>query len=455
MKKVIYIGVVLFMTLMFSSVALAAIPVDVTMGKGTILTLKRNSERISLANPAVADLVLISPTELLINGKSVGTTGLIIWDREGERTFFDINVMGDLDDLRTQINNLAPDEQITVDNVSGSILLKGTVGSDDTIKKVNTLSEQYASKIINFMKVKRPQQVMLEVKVAQIDRTKLSEFGLSALYKGNDYEGTLGLVGMPGGNVGGPVGTDVTPGIEGFDLGQIGPQIGVASFDSGIAGVLKALAGKGLGTILAEPNLVVRSGEKGSFLAGSRIPVQTVTGTGGAATVSITYEEVGVKLNFEPNVLDDGTIRLKLDPAEVSNINQFITFNGILAPQIDTREVRTSVDLKEGESLILAGLLSEETKKNISKIPLLGDIPILGALFRSTREDLERTELVFFITPKLVSPMAPGERPKELLKEPVTKKEERQYRWIPIPGGSEEKKADEDQGGTEEEKAAE
>lgn len=468
MKRAAGILAVLVMTLIFSTTALAAIPVDVTVGKSTVLTLKRNSERISLANPSVADLVLISPSEILINGKAIGTTGLIIWDKDGERTFFDINVMGNLDDLRAQIANLAPDEEVAVENVSGSILLKGKLRSEDTIKKIQMLSEQYGGKVINFLTVKTPQQVMLAVKVAQIDRTKLQEFGLSALYKGKNGEGVLGMAGQPTGNVGGDTGTavavfptsgggnvngnatvysgnGVNPGIGGFDLPALNPQIGVASFGSDIAAILKALASKGMATILAEPNLVVRSGEKGAFLAGSKVPVQQVTGTGGAQTVSITYEEVGVKLNFEPVVLDDGTIRLKLDPAEVSNINQFLAFNGILAPQIDTREVRTSVDLKEGESLVMAGLLSEETKKNISKIPLLGDIPILGALFRSTREELERTELVFFITPKLISPMAPGEAPEQLLKEPVTSKEEREFRWIPIPGGGDSKKSQKDE----------
>ncbi len=270
------------------------------------------------------------------------------------------------------------------------------------------------------------------------------------MYKGERAEGAYGFVGMPDGSLGGQSsGYEPTPGLEGFALTDIVPQIGVSHYETGIVGLLRALAAQGLGSILAEPNLVVRSGEKGAFLAGSEIPVQQVTGTGGAQTVSVAYKEVGVKLNFEPLVLDDGTIRLKIDPAEVSNINQYLTFGNIIAPQIETRKVTTSVDLKEGESLVLAGLLSEEMKKNIRKIPLLGDIPILGALFRSSREELERTELVFFITPKLIEPIAAGEE-TEIIKEKITSKEERDFRWIPFPGGGED-----DEEGEEEEAAAE
>jgi pilus assembly protein CpaC len=379
MRAVPYIAV--FVVLVFSTAALAAIPVEVTVGKGTIITLKKYTKRISLTDPSVADVILLSPSEMVINGKKVGTTSLITWDRAGERTFFDLNVResrpGDLP------------------------------------------------------------QVLLQVKVAQIDRSRLVELGLSALAKGIDSgnaEGMAGLVATPGGTLGGDsAGVDVTPGIEGYDLDNLVPQIGVTHFPSGVSAFIKALAENGLSTILAEPNLVVKSGETGEFLAGSRIPVQQVTGTGADLTVSIVYEEVGVKLNFAPLVQENGTISLMIDPAEVSSISEYVTFAGIVAPQIDTRTVKTSVDLREGESLILAGLLSEEMKKNIQKFPILGDIPILGALFRSTRDELEQTELAFFITPKLVEPLPPGEEPELPGEQSVSPEEKRKFNWIPIP----------------------
>ncbi len=432
MKKAPYIAALI--VLLFSASALAAIPIEVTVGKGTILDLKKQkATRVSLTNPKVADIILMSPTEILLNGNTVGTTTLITWTKEGKRTFFDVIVFGDLDELRAKVEALTPDDEVQVERAGDTLLLKGTLKSEDTIAKVDLLSKAYAAKVVNFLRVTEPQQVMLEVKVAQMDRTKLKELGLGALFKHDNVEVTApGLLAAPDGNVGGGAGFNVTPGIGSFDIGALVPQIGVAHFPIGVAATLRALSSKGLAKILAEPNLVVRSGEKGEFLAGSRIPVQQVTGVGAGASVSIVFEEVGIKLNFEPVVLDDGTIRLKIDPAEVSNITGFLTFGTITAPQIDTRTVSTSVDLKAGESLVLAGLLSEEMKKNIQKIPILGDIPILGAFFRSTRDEMETKELAFFITPKLVKPIPPGDKPVLPGEEGLTPEEEREFQWIPL-----------------------
>lgn len=423
------------------SVSLAAIPVKLTVGRGTVLTLEKTSKRVSIANPDLAELTMISPMEMLLTGKRAGATNLIVWDEKEKATVFNLVVSGDTGALAAQIKEMAPNEAIEVETAEDSIVLRGTARNKDTIDNVHKLAQAYSPKVINFLRVLEPEQVLLEVRVAQVDREKLSQFGLGFLAKGIDgdvAELTFpGLFAHPGGNVGGDAGLAMLPGLTNFDVSGIQPQVGVAHFPGDIAAVLRALAAKKLATILAEPNLVVRNGEKGSFLAGSRVPVQQVTGVGAAQTVSIVYEEVGVKLNFAPQVLEDGTIRLTIDPAEVSTLGPEFLFGSITAPRIDTREVRTSVDLREGESLILAGLLSEEMKKNIQKIPLLGDIPILGAIFRSTKEELKRTEVAFFITPRLVKPLPPGARP-ELPGERLSDKEKREYWWAPVPGGSNE-----------------
>lgn len=376
-KQMRYV-IAVFMVLFFVSVSFAAVPVKVSVGKGTVITLKEPSKRVSLSNPDIADLNVISPTEILINGKKTGATNLIIWDAKGKPTFFDVIVFKDSTEIP---------------------------------------------------------QVILEVRVAQIDKSKLKELGLSFLVKGAKAEFTTpGLVASPTGSIKGS-----ETGIVGFDLSTFAPQIGVSYFPSGIGVVLKALSTKGLAKILAEPNLIVRSGEKGNFHVGTRFPVQTILGVGASATASITYEEVGIRLNFAPEVLDTGVIRLKIDPAEVSNITQVLQIGNLVAPIIDTRTVQTSVDLKEGESIILAGLLSEEMKKNIQKIPLLGDIPILGALFRSTSEELKEKELAFFITPKIVKPMPPGTKTELPGDKPIPKKELKEFDWVPMDGGGEEK----------------
>jgi pilus assembly protein CpaC len=429
MKKAPFIAIVIL--LLFSATALAAIPVEVTVGKGTIVTLKYDAKRVSLSDPAVADLILMSPTELLLNGKKVGSTSLITWDDEGKRTFFDVIVFGDIEALRNQIKALAPDADIQVEVASDAILLKGTLRSEDTLAKIDALAKLYSAKVVNFVRVAEPEQVILEVKVAQIDRTKLKELGISAFAKGI---GGNAEIAAPGALSIAPDGTlqGSGPGIDGFDLENLAPEIGVSHFPTGVALFLRGLASKGLAKILAEPNLVVRSGESGAFHVGTRVPVQQVTGVGGEQTVSVTFEDVGIRLNFSPMVLDNGIIRLKIDPAEVSNITEFLQVQNILAPVIDTRTVTTAVDLKEGESLVLAGLLNEETRKNIKKLPILGDIPILGALFRSTRDEVSTTELAFFITPRLVKPLAPGERPELPGEAELTPEEEREFQFVPL-----------------------
>lgn len=458
--------------LSFSSITFAAstaVPVYVAVGKGTILTLKEPSKRVSISSPDIAELNLLAPTELLINGKKVGNTTLIVWNAQGKTTFFDIMVTADISQLQGQLKEAAPTDDIRADMAGDTIVLSGHAKNQQTIDKAVKLAQAYAvaseittttsyeggvaketsvssGKVINHITIDEAQQVMLEVKVAQVDKSKLKELGVSILAKGNTAEGFSNLILAPvsegatsstGGTVtsfgGGKGISGVGPGLGSLD--PLDPfQLGVSYFPGGIGVVLKALAQNGYGRVLAEPNLLVRSGEMGKFHVGTRVPVQTVTGTGGDATVGITYEDVGIRLNFRPEVLETGVIRIKIDPAEVSAIVRFLTFQGIVAPEISTRTVNTSVDLKEGESLILAGLLTDDMKKNIQKIPVLGDIPILGALFRSTRDEMAETELAFFITPRLVTPMPPGQKPSLPTDKALTPEQERLFDWIPLPG---------------------
>jgi pilus assembly protein CpaC len=494
-KKVRCISAVLII-LVFSSVALAGVPVEgfvgketvtclynngkhhclrlleVFVGKGTIVTLKEPSKRVFISSPDIADFELISPKEILLFGKKIGGTNLIVWDKQGKTTFFDITVMEYIDTkkLETQINEAAPNDNITVEFAKDTIILSGKAANQQTIDKVVQIAQSYAigsntvsstsrdpsgivtttsttsGKVLNHIIIENAQQVLLEVKVAQIDKTKLKEMGISFLAKGTSAEGFSNLIMAPSssttstgtggtsttttGGSGGIAGT--RPGLGSFD--PLDPfQLGVSYFKGGIGVVLNALSQKGYGKVLAEPNLVVRSGETGKFHVGTRVPIQTVSGIGGGASVGITYEEVGIRLDFKPEVLETGTIRLKIDPAEVSSIVSFLVFQGLVAPQIDTRTVSTSVDLKEGESLILAGLLSDDMKKNIQKIPLLGDIPILGALFRSSRDELTEKELVFFITPKMVKPTLPGQKTEFPTDKALTPEQEREFNWIPLP----------------------
>jgi pilus assembly protein CpaC len=516
-----------------SAVGKKAVPIDVIVGKETVLKINKPAQEIkqvSLANNEIADIkpLLSFPAarmvEVIITGKKPGITSLIVWDKEGNKSFFDVIVHRErmvefererADAIEGKIKALAPDSNVRVEMAGDTIVLSGTAKNRHMIDKIEKVSLLYASEgcegisrgeslhpihvektrgkeepsgyvsvnvaqqamqqtqkeetealcVLNLITMPEAQQVVLEVKVAQIDKTKLKEIGISYLIKHENFEFTApGLYTSPDGFVGATategVGTSTTtiingipvtttsvtgalgntgvgPGLGSFDLETTPAQIAIAHFPSGVAAVLKALQDKGFGKILAEPNLIVRSGEMGKFHVGRRIPIQTVYGFGAAATPSITYEEVGIRLHFAPEVLETGAIRLKIDPAEVSAVARYITFQGIVAPEIDTRTVNTSVDLKEGESLILAGLLSEEMKKNIQKIPVLGDIPILGALFRSTRDELNEKELVFLITPKLGKAIPQGEKVKLPTDNMPSPEIEREFQWIPMPGGGE------------------
>lgn len=441
-------GTVFILLLVCAGLAFAGLPpTEVVLNKSILLRLNNPVERISIAKPEIADVTLISPQQMQITGSALGVTNLIVWDRvTGKTTMFDIHVIGDVDFIEQQIREkiAGPNDDIKVEYANESIVLYGKAHNQETINKALELAAAYAGKevvrketspdgtvtdvtaklLVNHIVIDNPQQVVLQVKVAQVDKTALRKLGISGLMKGNTAAGFYNTIGAPDGDLSGGRGDigSLT------DLAQF--TAGVAYFPAGVAAVIKALTTKGLAKILAEPNLLVKSGEKGEFLAGSKIPYNIVTSTGGTATTSIYFVDVGIKLYFAPEVMENGLINLKIDPAEVSNVAGTLEVNGY--PIIDIRSVKTFAELKDGESLVLAGLLSESTIKTMSKIPLIGDIPILGALFRSTNSDIAEKELVFFITPKIVTPMAPGTTQELPTDKPLTPEQENELKWMPL-----------------------
>jgi pilus assembly protein CpaC len=433
------------LSLLLANVAIAGIPTEVVLNRSILLNVNKPVVRVTLANPSVADVMAISPQQLQINGTAIGQTTLIVWEEGSKQpVFYDIRVKGDQASIEEQLKDVAPNA--TVQYANDTVILSGNADKDQQKAKAEKIAQAFAGKIINNIEVADPKQVLLEVKVAQVDKTSLKKLGLSLLLKGNSAEGFSNLVGAPSGgstastlssSTGGTsstigTGTGISGNVSG--LGSYSPldnvQLGVSYFKGGIGAVLQALSTKGYAKVLAEPNLLVKSGQEGNFLAGSRIPYNVVTSAGGLAATTLVYESVGVKLKFKPEVLENGLINLKIDPAEVSSVAGTMAVNGY--PIIDTREVRTSVELREGESLVLAGLLQEEQIKTMSKIPLLGDIPILGALFRSTQDDLKEKELVFFITPRIVKPLAKGEKQALPTDRKLTKEEEDALKWMPL-----------------------
>lgn len=474
----------LFFLLLFPSFALAGVPLEVGLYKSSLLKLNKKMVLVTLANTKKDDtnkdaeiiaksdkmdvekrrdsgpsntnkfvtVEILSPYDLKIDGITIGSTSMIVWskgdgDDKPQPTFYDVKVTGDRNAIETQIKELASGDDITVQYAHDTVILSGAVAKEQTKGKIENIAKAFSGKIINNIEVADPKQVLLEIKVAQVDKNSLKSLGLSWILKGTSGEGFSNLVGVPTGgaiasttsttSLGGVsqqvgTGTGISGNVAG--LGSFSPldgvTMGAAFFDAGVGVILKALSTKGYAKILAEPNLMVKSGQEANFLAGSRIPYSIISSVGGTSATTIQYESVGIKIKFRPEVLENGLINLKIDPAEVSSIAGTMAVNGY--PIIDTREVRTNLELRDGESLLMAGLLQEEAIKTMSKIPLLGDIPILGALFRSTQDDIKEKELVFFITPRIVKPMAKGEKPVLPTDRKLTPAEEDELKWMPL-----------------------
>jgi len=418
----------------FSGISWADLPVELSLNKSTLLNLKKPVERVAVVKPEIADVVVISPSQIQINGLSTGATTLMVWEKgEQKPSFYEVRVNGDISQIGLQLLELSPDDPINAEFARDTIILSGKANNQRTITKAVEIAQAYAPKVLNHIELESPNQVLLQVKVAQVNKTALKKLGISALMKGKTSEGFSNLVSAPSNNLTSTSGS--VTGIAGnaAALTSFNPldafTLGISYFPSGIGAVIQALSTKGLAKILAEPNLLVKSGEEGDFLAGSKIPYTVLISQGGSTTTSIVFQDVGVKLKFKPELMEDGLIHLKIDPAEVSSIAGTMAVNGY--PIIDIREVRTSVELKEGESLVLAGLLQEETIKSMSKIPWAGDIPIIGAFFRATDNELTEKELVFFITPTLIKPNPPGTKTALPTDKPLSPEEEKELKWIP------------------------
>lgn len=406
-----------------------AVKVQVDVGRSQILKVGKDIKKAAVSNKDIADIETITPRQLMIIGKNAGSTNLIIWDDGGASTFFDLSVKGmDFSLLSKDIKDLTG-EDIDVKVAQDTVILSGKVANVEDIKKAEDIAKSYAPKVINLIKLTDPQQVVLQVKVAEVSRAALRDLGINFSAIGNQWGGAS----YNGGSFAGPrsttVGNVVVPGVT------LGADVSAAlvQFPSDLNAMIKALDKKGLFKTLAEPNLVVKSGEKGKFHAGQKIPYQTTTISGTTTTSTVTFQDVGVTLDFGPTVNKDGLINLKIDPVEVSTIDVAST---VLAagtfPIINTRTTSTVVDLKEGDSLILSGLISSEASRALSKFPILGDIPILGALFRSKNFQNKETELIVMITPHLRRSITPGQEPDLKKMTTVSPAEEDKLRWIPL-----------------------
>jgi pilus assembly protein CpaC len=390
---------------------------EIQMGKSTVISTEVPIKRISIAAPEVADATALDTNQVYVTGKAPGTTNLTLWDR-GDRAFavYNITVQPDLSGLKEAIKKLFPGEDnITITTSRDSIALSGTVTSASNLSSILSIAESYApKKIINLLQIGGVQQVMLEVRVSEISRSLLRRLGVNLSYlssSGQNYGLTLlnNLTSLPSSGYpanGLNVSQDVTALFKFF------------SNQASWTVFIDALKEEGLVKVLAEPTLITLSGQSANFLAGGEYPIPVPQGFN---TVTIEYKKYGVGLNFTPTVIGGGKINMAVTP-EVSELDfsNAVRLNGYTVPALSTRRVSTVVELADGQSFAIAGLLSDNVRHIVDKFPVLGDIPVLGALFRSSSFQKNETELVVIVTPHLVKPldMAKQTLPHEAYKEP-------------------------------------
>lgn len=398
---------------------------SISVGRSLLIDLADAAERVSVSNAEVAEAVPISPQQLMINGKSSGSTTLVIWDKTGRRMLYELLVQMDTSAISARLKEAFPTEQITVASARDSIVLSGPVTSEYIMNKAVELAGLYTKNVANLMKIpasamKDDPQILLQVKFAEVDRTVGDQLGINFTRMADPR--LVGSVGT------GQFGTTPTPpkissfNSNGHSIGAVSTDFSFSDMvslfawkpDINLATTIRALQTKGLLQILAEPNLVTRNSKEASFLAGGEFPFAVVqsSGSGSTPVVTIQFKEFGIKLSFTPTIMPSGTVRLKVKP-EVSDLDytNFVQLNNFRIPSIKTRRADTEVDLRDGQSFAIAGLIDNRVMEDYRKVPFLGDIPIIGTLFKSRELSKSNTELVVLVTPKVVKPLENSEVP--------------------------------------------
>jgi pilus assembly protein CpaC len=381
--------------------------VAVTAGRSTVVETTFDITRIAVTNPTIADAVVVRPREILVDGKAAGTISLIVWGGD-QRTQYDVIVEQPVSALEQQLHQLFPGENIQTGVSADAVVLSGTVSSTQVMLRAADVARAVAPKanVINMLQVPGAadsQQVMLQVRFAEVNRRALTDLGTSFFTGPNGYKNWVGRS------------TTQQFAAPDFDKEKglvFSDFLNLFLFNNkyDVGALIKALKQTGYFQSLAEPNLIAYNGQEASFLAGGEFPVPVVQG-GTTQTVSILFKEFGIKLNFKPTIAGD-LIRLHVRP-EVSSLdfNNGILLQGFRIPALTTRRAETEVELRDGQSFAIAGLLDNQTQVDSTAIPILSQLPIIGNLFKSKADRKERTELLVIVTPRLVRPLNPDEVP--------------------------------------------
>jgi len=395
------------------------------VGRSLVITSPSRIKRISLADPEIAEAIVVSPTQVLVNGRKPGGVSLLLWDEADQSQAFEVSVDIDVLGLSQKIHEVFPAENVHIDTSKDVVIITGKISSSIVADKILEVVKGAAPKVTSMMEIPPVPtgEILLQVRFAEVDRTALSQLGFDILSTGVGK--TIGsITTQQFGGVSSPSLTDTFP-VRGpqpqtgqtFTTTQAFTNaLNIFLFNPGIhlGTTIQALQNKNLFQVLAEPNLMTESGKEANFLAGGEFPYPTLqtSGSGGGNAVTIQFKEFGIRLSFTPILAADGTIHLKVKP-EVSTLDfsQAVTLNGFVLPALSTRRVESEMSLADGQTFAIAGLVDNRVTELMSKIPGIGDIPVLGRLFQSKSLNRSKNELLVIVTPHIVRPLSPDQVP--------------------------------------------
>jgi pilus assembly protein CpaC len=406
-----------------------------------LLNTAERLKRVSVTDPSVADAVVVSPTQVVINGKAPGEVSLVLWDQQERSRTFDLRVDVDVTNAAEEVKRVFPDEQIQVSASRNAVVLSGHVSTKEVAERASVLVGAFSKNVVNVLSFGPvgAQEILLEVKFAEVDRTALAQYGVNLFSTGaaNTFGATSTQQHGPfSGSTVGSVTSDVTAGTAPPGSHATTGEIGRGNFhnpatfstndilnlflfraDVNVGAIVKALQQKNVLQILAEPNLIAVNGKEASFLAGGEFPIPVVQGIGGTQTVTIQFKEFGVRLKFLPVVMPNGNMHMRVTP-EVSTLDftNALTISGFTIPALSTRRADTEFEVQDGQSFVIAGLLDNRVTNVAAKVPGLGNIPILGYFFRSKTLQKSKSELMVLVTARRISPSpVPQQLPKPAL----------------------------------------
>jgi pilus assembly protein CpaC len=397
----------------------------ITVGKSIVIDYPGDIRQISTSNPEIVDASPVTTREILMSGKGLGSATMVVWSKADQRMFYNVTVELNLEPLRRILQDTFPDEKIDVHSSRDSIALNGIVSNKDVGERVTALSATFAKTVVNNLIVVSPveKQILLRVKFAELDRSKAQQYGVNILSTG--AFGTLGGISTQQFGAGNTVTATSGATTKASAAITVTDALNFFAFrpDLNIATFIKALEQENILQILAEPNLVTTNGKEANFLVGGEFPVPILQGGSNSGAVTIQFKEFGIRLLFTPVMTGNKTIKLTLRQ-EVSTIDfaNAVTLQGFLIPALATRRAETSVELGEGQTFVVAGLMDNRETNVMTKIPVISNIPILGALFKSKIENHNNTELVMLVTPEVTEALGPNDPkpqpyfPKDFLK---------------------------------------